>query len=172
MLTRYGVMIFSIRVSRSCVEGLLGWSWLLWWWCGVNMWWWIGIFSATSYNSNQLQLSTATIARRSCIRQLAIIRPVLTSLDFEIVNSILWKLSLILTKTVPNRKPTEGFLRFYRSKSTIRWVAGDHSTTVDRLKPPRPLSVIHEELPKWPAFRAAWCWPWQEFPFNHWELHK
>ena len=60
----------------------------------------------------------------------------------------------------------------YLSKSTTGWVAGDHSTTVDHWQPPRPLSVIHKKLPKWPAFRAVWYWPWQEFPFNHWKLLK
>ena len=145
MLTLFGVMIFSIRVCRSRVKGLLGWSWHSWvtmmmlcehvvedWHLYCNQLQPHSAATSISYNRKQLQQQSATIAGSSCIRQLAIKRPVLTGSNFEIVNSIVWKLSLILTKTVPNRKPTEGFLRSNRSTSTIRWVAGDHSTTVDR----------------------------------------
>ena len=77
---------------------------------------------------------SATFAKNSCIRQLAIIRPALTSSDLEIVNSIVWKLSLSLSKAVPKSDTLERAYKTYRSRSTIRWVAGDHSTTVDHFE--------------------------------------
>ena len=90
--------------------------------------------------------------------------PALTGSDFEIVNNILWRLSLILAQAVPNRILSRELSLTYRSTSTIRWVVGDHTTTGDHVRtPPRTLSVIHKRLPKWPAVRAVWCWPWQDF---------
>jgi hypothetical protein len=64
-------------------------------------------------------------------RQLATNRPVLIGLELEIVNSIVWRLLQILTKTVPNREAPERTYMIYLSKSTTGWVAGVHSTTVD-----------------------------------------
>ena len=76
-------------------------------------------------------------------------------LRLEIINSIVWILSQILTHTVLNRIPPKGITRTHRSAPTIQWVAGDHPTTVDRLE--QTLSVTHEELPKWPTDRVVWC---------------
>ena len=79
-------------------------------------------------------LQSATIAKYSCIIQLAIKRPVLTGSESEIVNSIVWRLPLTLTKAVPKPDTPERAYKIYLSRSTIGWVAGDHPTTVDRFE--------------------------------------
>ena len=44
-------------------------------------------------------------------KQLATNHPVLIGLELEIVNSIVWRLLLTLTKTIPNRQTLRGFTR-------------------------------------------------------------
>ena len=64
--------------------------------------------------SNQQQSS-----ENPASKQLATNLPALTGSDFEIVNSIVWKLSLILAKVVPEPDTPEKAYKIYRSTSTF-----------------------------------------------------
>ena len=110
----------------------------------------------------ELQVSKLLSSSSSSTNQ-----PALTGSDFEIVNSIVWRLSLIFTQAVLNRIPPKGLTRTHQSAPTIQWVAGDHPTTVDRFganikRNPQGVTEVT-------CCQGCLMLTLAGFPFYHWE---